>query len=106
MTATTINPARAKPELINLPAAPVYDAAGAADATVVGAYGVFLAVVAALGLSGAVYLNGAVVEVGAMAVLVHPQVWSYQVYCVPTALVAQAVAGTVEVLWQVQSGSK
>ena len=52
--ATTINPTTARPELINLPAEPVYDAAAAAEATVVGAYGVFLADVAALGLSGAV----------------------------------------------------
>ncbi len=52
-------------------------------------------------------MDAAIVGAGAIAVLVHPQLLSYQVYVVPgIPPVAAALAGIAEVLWQPQLGSQ
>ena len=62
--------------------------------------------VPALITAGTVELDAAIVGAGAIAVLVHPQLLSYQVYVVPgIPPVAAALAGIAEVLWQPQLGS-
>jgi hypothetical protein len=106
-TAAATNATMAKPEFINRLASPVYVVAGAEEtvAALLGGGGGTL--VPALMTAGTVLLDTAMVGAGAIAVLVHPQLLSYQVYVVPgIPPVAAALAGIAEVLWQLHSGSK